>query len=258
MAGAVPMTNENKRNPTARPSKEFDEGDLYPLHDKPDEDGAEEVDDKKDDQQQLADMVKKVEELETRLAEQFDDEWTPWTPTTNHKGSSESNPRGVGTTSNNTHTPFAARCRHCVAARDVRRNRPKQGRKGRLAPDTENGDGPTKVSLDYMYLHERIGKYRDLQHNPPYLVIIEHKIGRCWAYQVPSKGVNDEAYLVPKRVLQDIENSGLGDTSILLKIDQEFSIVCIQTVIQEFKPDIVPVNRPVGEFVCNGRVEDTI
>ena len=60
MAGAVTMTNENKRVLTVRPSKEFDEGDSYLLHDKPDEHGAEEVDDEKDDQEQWADIAKKV------------------------------------------------------------------------------------------------------------------------------------------------------------------------------------------------------
>ena len=153
-----------------------------------------------------------------------------------------------------THTPFAAWCPHCLAARNVRRNHPKQGRKGRLVPDTETGEGPTKVSLDYMYLHDRVGRYKETQHNPPYLVIVEHTYGRCWTYQVPNKGVNGEAHWVPKRILQDLENTGLGQARILLKTDQEPSIVCVQRAIQELKPDVVPINSPVGESACNGRV----
>ena len=125
-------------------------------------------------------------------------------------------------------------------------------------PDTENGEGPTKVSMDYMYLHERVGEHRDIQHNPPYLIVVEHKFGRCWAYQVPNKGINDGAYWVPRRVLQDFENSGLGDTRIVHKTDQEPSIVCIQPVIQELKPIVVFVNSPAGESACNGRVENII
>ena len=70
-----------------------------------------------------------------------------------------------------------------------------------------------------MYLHERIGKHRHLQSNPPYLIVVEHKFGRCWTHQVPNKGVNDDAHWAPKRVLQDIENSGLGKTRILFKSD---------------------------------------
>ena len=100
----------------------------------------------------------------------------------------------------------------------------------------ENGYGPTKVSLDHMYLHERIGKYRDIQNNPPYLVVLEHKIGRCWNHQDPNKGTNDKAHWVPKRMLQDLENSGLGKTRILLKIDQEPSIVRLQKAMQDLNP----------------------
>ena len=99
-----------------------------------------------------------------------------------------------------------------MAARNARRGHPTDGRKHKIVPDMEKGEGPTKVSLDCMYLHERAAKYRDIQHNPPYLVVIEHTFGRCWAHQVPNKGVNDGAHWVPKRVLQDVENSGLGQT----------------------------------------------
>ena len=84
-------------------------------------------------------------------------------------------------------------------------------------PDTESGEGPVKVSMDYMYLHERIGKYIDIQHNPPYLIVVEHKHGRCWAHQVPNKGVNDGAHWVLKRDLMDLENNGMGKSRILLK-----------------------------------------
>ena len=91
-----------------------------------------------------------------------------------------------------------------------------------IIPDIDAGDVETvKISIDYMYLHERVGHYRDTKHNPPFLIMVEHKFGRCWAYQVPNKGINEEAHWIPKRVLQDIENSGLGDTRVLLKIDQE-------------------------------------
>ena len=87
-----------------------------------------------------------------------------------------------------THTPFAPWCQHCVAARIARRNHPKQGRKGRIVSDIDDGEGPTKVSMDHMYLHERVGKHRDVQRNPPYSEIVEHRFGRCWTYQVPNKG----------------------------------------------------------------------
>ena len=112
--------------------------------------------------------------------------------------------------------------------------------------------------MDYMYLHERLGKYREAQRNPPYLVVVEHKHGRCWAHRVPNKGVNDEAYWVPKRVLQDLEHNGTGEACILFKKDQEPAIVCAQKAIQDLRSEIVPINSAVGESACNGRAEDTI
>ena len=157
-----------------------------------------------------------------------------------------------------THTPYAAWCPHCVAARNARRNHPTHGRKGKIVPDTETEEGPTKVSMDYMYLHERVGKYREMKHNPPYLVVVEHQRGRCWAHQVPNKGVNDGAYWVPKRVLQDLENNGFGKAQLLVKTDQEPSIVCVQRALQDFKSDIIPINSPLGESACNGRVGNAI
>ena len=227
-----PITRKSERVPTVRPSKEFDEEDLNLLHDEPKETGAEEVDDKQAIDEQWEQVTRKVEELETRVAEQFDDD----------NGKSRESPPIIKAPVKPTQkewddhqtirTPFAPWCKHCVAARNARRHHPKQGRKGRIVPDIENGEGPTKVSMDYMYLHERVGEHRDIQHNPPYLIVVEHKFGRCWAYQVPNKGINDGAYWVPKRVLQDLENIGIGETRILLKTDQEPSIVCIQTVIQ--------------------------
>ena len=112
--------------------------------------------------------------------------------------------------------------------------------------------------MDYMYLHGRVGKYREVQHNPPYLVVIEHRHGRCWAHQVPNKGVNEGAYWVPKRVLQDLENNGFGKARMLVKTDQEPSIVCVQKAVQDLKSDIIPVNSPIGESACNGRVVNAI
>ena len=62
-----------------------------------------------------------------------------------------------------THTPYASWCRHCVAARAVRRKHPSKGRGAAIVPDVDKGiDGPIKVSMDYMYLHKRVGKDREV------------------------------------------------------------------------------------------------
>ena len=127
-----------------------------------------------------------------------------------------------------------------------------------MVPDAEFGDGPVKASMDYMYLHERRGKYRDAAHNPPHMIMIEHARGRCWAYRVPSKGIMDEAHWLPERMVQDFEIAGMNHTKIHLKSDQEPSIVSVQKAIMEIRPNTIPTNSLVGESVCNGRIENII
>ena len=110
-----------------------------------------------------------------------------------------------------------------------------------------------------MYLHERIGKDKEVKHNPPHLIVIEHRHGRCWAYQVPNKGVHDRASWLPKRIIQDLDNNGMKDAKTQLKSDQEPAIVNVQTAIQELRPGmVIPTNSPVGESQSNGRVENAI
>ena len=91
-------------------------------------------------------------------------------------------------------------------------------------PDIESGEGAIRVWMDYMYLHEGFGKYRELCNTPPYLIVVEHKYGRCWAHQVLNKGANEGTHWVPKKVLQDLKNNGMGAACILLKKDQELAI----------------------------------
>ena len=83
-----------------------------------------------------------------------------------------------------------------------------------IVPDTQIGNGPTKISIDYMYLHERKGKFKDATYNPPRMVMIEHKHGRCWAYRVPNKGIMDEAHWIPERIVQDLDNCGMRHEKI--------------------------------------------
>ena len=89
--------------------------------------------------------------------------------------------------------------------------------------------------------------------------MIEYRHGRCWAYLVSNKGVNDKANWLPRRMVQDLDNSGLRNAKIQLKSDQEPSIINMQTAVQEIFPGMVVLtNSPVGESQCNGRVENAI
>ena len=109
-----------------------------------------------------------------------------------------------------------------------------------------------------MYLHEGRCKYKDSNENPPHMIVVEHKYGRCWAYRAPNKGAFEEAHWLPERMTQDLDNSGMRHEKTQMKPDQEPSIVIVQRAIQEPRPNVIPVNSPVGETECNGRVENTI
>ena len=91
------------------------------------------------------------------------------------------------------------------------------------------------------------------------MVMVEHKFGRGWAYRVPNKGIHSEASWLPKRLLQDLDNTGLQDVRMIVKADQELAIVDVQIAMQELRPNrIVPINSPVGESESNGRAENFI
>ena len=234
----------------------FDEGESGDLEAGGEEGGAEPSGE--GDNDGMKEMAKKYEDLKSKMEEFFDAEngessRTPpmvKSPTSPTKAEYERHPT--------THTPYAAWCKHCLAARAVRHAHPSKGRKAIVVPDAEGGKGPIKVSMDYMYLHERRGKYRYVAHNKPHMVTIEHRHGRRWAYRVPNKGVMEDAHWLPEKMIQDLDNSGMMHEKIQMKSDQEPSIISVQRAIQEFRPGVIPTNSPVGESECNGRVENII
>ena len=158
------------------------------------------------------------------------------------------------------HTPYAPWCKHCISARAVRAHHQCARLRAKIVPDTDKSEtGPVKISMDYMYMHERIGIYTETKRNPPYLVVVEHRYGRVWAYQTPNKGPNDEACWVLERLIQDWDNCGFKDIRIQLKTDQEPAMISLQGAIQNLRPtEVIPVNSPVGESESNGRVENAI
>lgn len=118
---------------------------------------------------------------------------------------------------------------------------------------------PGHISMDYMYLHDRTGEFSDNKFNPPYLVVVEHRYGRVWAYPVPNKGPHDEAGWLPARFVQDWSDFGFKEVKVQLETDQEPAMVSLQSAIQELRPkEVIPVNSPVGESECNGRTENAI
>lgn len=165
MAGCVPITREHQRARTVRPKSDITKSFINPLHDNLGDAGAEEIAKDEVEHDEWEDVAKKVEELETKLAEQFEQENENETRATPIKAPAKPT-REQWERHQVTHIPYAPWCPHCLVARNVRRQHPSHGRGSKIVPDIESGEGPTKVSLDYMYSHERAGKYRDMCHNP--------------------------------------------------------------------------------------------
>ena len=125
-------------------------------------------------QESWQEIQDKVEDLNVRVAQHFEDKndqngWAPPMIKTPPQPTREERLRHQ-----TTHTPYASWCRHCNAARAVRCNHQRADKRAKLVPDVDGDtNGPVKISMDYMYLHERIGKYREEKQNPPYHVVME-------------------------------------------------------------------------------------
>ena len=159
-----------------------------------------------------------------------------------------------------THTPYMPRCKHCTAARAVRQRHPKRRKHLVIVPDIHNKHvGPMGISMDYMYLNEKTKGEQENTNNPPHLIVVDHKHGRLWAHRMPNNGVWGKAEWVPRRILQDLSNNGMQNVKLHIKTDQEPAMVNVQTTLQELSPNrTIPMNNPVGESECNGRVESAI
>ena len=142
----------------------------------------------------------------------------------------------------------------------MRRKHPKKRKHNIIVPDIDGSEaGPTKVSMDYIYFSERKNDSEHTPTNPPHLIVIDHRHGRVWAHRVPQKGSLGQAEWVPRRVTQDLVNNGMQNIRVHVKTGQEVAMVNLQIAMQDPSPyRIIPVNSPVGESECNGRVENTI
>ena len=91
-----------------------------------------------------------------------------------------------------------------------------------MVPDIDNSvEGPVKISMDYMYMHDRVGRFSEQKWKPPYLVVVEHRHGRVWAYQTMNKGPHEESGWLPAKLIQDWNDCGFKDARIQLKTDHE-------------------------------------
>jgi len=122
-------------------------------------------------------------------------------------------------------------------------------------PDCEeNKEGAAKFSIEYF----KVLNSEDT--SLPYsIVMVNHEDGGVFSYATPSKGIQGDAYWVPKRLANDIDNCGTQKVTVQIKSDQEPSIVNVQDEVRYLrKASTICTNSPVGESECNGRAGNAI
>ena len=110
---------------------------------------------------------KHVEDLSRRVAQHFEDEHEKQAVSPPLIKAPQQPTREEWEQHQTTHTPYRSWCPHCAAARLVRRNHHKKGRAAHIVPDIDgNAKGPIKISIDYMYLHDRKSQSDEMSWNP--------------------------------------------------------------------------------------------
>ncbi len=149
-----------------------------------------------------------------------------------------------------THLPYRSWCPHCV--------RGKAREDGHYTRDKSTNEVPV-ISIDYGFMS---GKKKhdaeiedELQIYGTIIVIHDSKTKAIIAHSVPRKGINN-GWIV-EQINEDINN--LGHSKIIVKCDQEPSIIQIQKGIAEIRShETVPEVTLVGSSASNGPVEHAI
>ena len=164
-----------------------------------------------------------------------------------------------------THIPFRAWCRECVLGR----GRDRQHRR------IEDEDGVPRVSMDYMFFTEygvfgtadeaeaSIKENGDVErHCLTVMVLKDFRYKSLWAYPVEGKGVGAAEWLV-NQIVEDLDTCGLDWCRLVLKSDQEPSIIEIQHAIKDARGKAhshgtAIENSKVGDSNSNAKVERAI
>ena len=163
------------------------------------------------------------------------------------------------------HVPFRAWCRECVLGRG----------RDRYHRRIIGEDDVARIAMDYMFLTEYGFFYsqsdaeeamskngEQVRSCITVLVIKDFKHKSIWAYPVEGKGVAAAEWLVGQ-VIEDLDTCGLDGCHMVVKSDQEPSIVEVQREISEFRRragvgGTALENSRVGDSQSNGRVERAI
>ena len=179
------MTSGTQRASTVRPLKTTTLTSLHPIEresdaDKVEDDESEAKEHGADEEGEADEWREHVEDLSRRVAQHFEDEHEKCAVSPPLVKAPQQPTKEAWEQHQITHTPYQSWCPRCVAARLMRRNHPRKGRAAHIVPDIDgNAKGPIKVSIDYMYLHDRKNQSGETSWNPPYLIAVEHKHGRC-------------------------------------------------------------------------------
>ena len=65
------------------------------------------------------------------------------------------------------------------------------------------------------------------------LVVVDHESGRIFSYALPDKSVFTGNGWIQKLLARDIDNLGYQDVKVIVKSDQERSMVALQHEVQQ-------------------------
>ena len=158
-----------------------------------------------------------------------------------------------------THCPARSWCDQCVKGQS--KDFPHRSVTGELADSSV-----VRVSMDYCFLsegasikktdHEQTEAARTVM---TVLVVVETLCRSIWAYACESKGAS-EAWVV-EQVAYDLQTVGLANERIVIKSDQEPSIIEMQRAVAAQRAghgSTAIENSRVGDSNSNGRVERAI
>ena len=158
------------------------------------------------------------------------------------------------------HIPFREWCAECVQGRG----------KDRYHLRIADESGVPRVAMDYMFISERgittnSSTADEWSKNGECIAVLVlksflHK--SVWAYLVEAKGVLKSDWLV-KQIVCDLDTCGFQKCTIIVKTDQESSIIDVQNGIAAQRKDdgadgTVIENSKVGDSSSNARVERAI
>ena len=152
------------------------------------------------------------------------------------------------------HADYREWCDHCVAGKGVSHRHRASER-----DDSECAE----FSIDYAFMTAdgQVGYKEDLDEKSlsgasPVLVGYDHRSKGVWAMVVDHKGPTDSAV---KWVKRKIDESGNAGTKIVIRSDQEESIIALKKAVTiRRQAETVLIESPVRDSRANGSAERTV